>query len=224
MAPNESDNQTAGVQMPPPKAGLSPKQKTAVIIGSAAMALLLVCCVGSALTGLFAGEPQSAVQPPAPQPMTTAAPPAAAAPPTTTAPSPTVELTKETVIEEEEIAYSTRRVNDSSLPKGTTRVRTRGVVGLKRITYEVTYANGVETDRTKIREQVIRQPVTRVVAVGTKQPKCDPNYAGACVPIASDVDCAGGTGDGPAYVEGPVRVVGRDIYGLDHDKDGIGCE
>jgi hypothetical protein len=53
---------------------------------------------------------------------------------------------------------------------------------------------------------------------------CDPNYAGACVPIASDVDCAGGGGNGPAYVRGPVRVVGRDIYGLDRDGDGIGCE
>ena len=54
--------------------------------------------------------------------------------------------------------------------------------------------------------------------------QCDPNYEGACVPIASDVDCAGGSGNGPAYVRGPVRVVGRDIYGLDRDKDGIGCE
>lgn len=28
---------------------------------------------------------------------------------------------------------------------------------------------------------------------------CDPNYS-PCVPIASDVDCAGGKGNGPAYV------------------------
>jgi hypothetical protein len=56
-------------------------------------------------------------------------------------------------------------------------------------------------------------------------PSCDPNYEGACVPIASDVDCAGGSGNGPAYVNGPVRVVGSDIYGLDgNDNDGIGCE
>ncbi len=53
---------------------------------------------------------------------------------------------------------------------------------------------------------------------------CDPNYEGACVPIASDVDCAGGSGNGPEYVRGPVYVVGRDIYGLDRDKDGAGCE
>ena len=54
--------------------------------------------------------------------------------------------------------------------------------------------------------------------------KCDPNYSGACVPIASDVDCAGGSGNGPAYVKGPVRVIGKDIYGLDRDGNGIGCE
>jgi len=64
-------------------------------------------------------------------------------------------------------------------------------------------------------------PVARPVP-GTN-PGCDPNYSG-CVPIASDVDCAGGSGNGPAYVRGPVQVIGRDIYGLDADHDGVGCE
>lgn len=57
----------------------------------------------------------------------------------------------------------------------------------------------------------------------TTSGKCDPNYSG-CVPIASDVDCAGGKGNGPAYVRGPVTVIGIDIYDLDRDGDGIGCE
>ncbi|HEY0454219.1 hypothetical protein [Actinophytocola sp.] len=52
---------------------------------------------------------------------------------------------------------------------------------------------------------------------------CDPNYSG-CVPIASDVDCAGGSGNGPAYVAGPIDVIGTDIYGLDRDSDGVACE
>ncbi|NKX47820.1 hypothetical protein HGG67_06225 [Rhodobacteraceae bacterium R_SAG8] len=42
--------------------------------------------------------------------------------------------------------------------------------------------------------------------------ECDPNYD-PCVPVASDVDCAGGSGNGPADVQGPVRVIGTDIYG-----------
>jgi hypothetical protein len=55
--------------------------------------------------------------------------------------------------------------------------------------------------------------------------KCDPNYRGACLrPNVSDYDCAGGSGNGPYYVRGPVRVVGRDHYRLDADHDGIGCE
>ena len=52
---------------------------------------------------------------------------------------------------------------------------------------------------------------------------CDKNYSG-CVPIASDVDCAGGKGNGPAYARGPVEVIGYDIYDLDRDGDGVGCE
>lgn len=55
-------------------------------------------------------------------------------------------------------------------------------------------------------------------------PSCDSNYSGACVPVASDVDCTGGSGNGPAYVQGPVTVVGDDIYGLDNNGDGVGCE
>lgn len=52
---------------------------------------------------------------------------------------------------------------------------------------------------------------------------CDPNYGG-CVPIASDVDCADGSGNGPAYTSGPVAVIGTDVYGLDRDGNGWGCE
>jgi hypothetical protein len=47
-----------------------------------------------------------------------------------------------------------------------------------------------------------------------------------CVDGAGDYDCAGGTGNGPNYVDGPVRVVdpGRDPFGLDRDGDGRACE
>ena len=54
--------------------------------------------------------------------------------------------------------------------------------------------------------------------------QCSPHYSGACVPIADDVDCERGGGNGPAYVQGPVNVVDKDIYGLDHNSDGVGCE
>ena len=56
------------------------------------------------------------------------------------------------------------------------------------------------------------------------EPRCDPNYEGACLdPAAADYDCAGGSGDGPLYT-GPVRVVGTDRFDLDADGDGYACE
>ena len=52
---------------------------------------------------------------------------------------------------------------------------------------------------------------------------CTPGYE-PCLPPASDYDCSGGTGNGPEYVDGPVRVTGSDPYDLDRDGNGIGCE
>jgi hypothetical protein len=53
---------------------------------------------------------------------------------------------------------------------------------------------------------------------------CHPSYVGACLdPNASDYDCIGGSGNGPKYT-GPVRVVGPDVFRLDADGDGWGCE
>ncbi|KPA20418.1 Bacterial SH3 domain protein [Shimia sp. SK013] len=69
-----------------------------------------------------------------------------------------------------------------------------------------------------------KPPSTAANSAKKRASQCHPNYSGACVPIASDVDCAGGSGNGPAYVQGPVHVTGRDVYRLDRDKDGIGCE
>ncbi|MGX7827111.1 hypothetical protein ACTG9Q_18680 [Actinokineospora sp. 24-640] len=68
-----------------------------------------------------------------------------------------------------------------------------------------------------------RPTTTQPKPAPAPQPKCDPNYSG-CVPIASDVDCAGGSGNGPAYASGPIRVTGSDIYDLDRDGDGTACE
>ena len=123
------------------------------------------------------------------------------------------------------IPFKTMRVNDSTLSKGSNRVRSHGVRGVEILTYKITFRNGIQVRKELIRTVIVRAPVTRVIAVGIKETQqCDPNYSGACVPIASDVDCAGGSGNGPAYIQGPVQVVGTDIYGLDRDRDGIGCE
>lgn len=56
-------------------------------------------------------------------------------------------------------------------------------------------------------------------------PRCHSSYSGACLRAdASDYDCAGGSGNGPYYAQGPFTVVGPDQYDLDRDGDGTACE
>lgn len=144
-------------------------------------------------------------------------------------PSKTQKIEKKTITEDSAIPFDKNSVNDGNLAQGTTKVTTVGVNGSKKTTYEITLNNGKQTEKKKIKEEIITEPVTEVTSIGTyvappPKPSCDPNYSGGCVPIASDVDCSGGSGNGPAYVSGPVYVTGSDIYGLDRDGDGVGCE
>jgi resuscitation-promoting factor RpfB len=131
------------------------------------------------------------------------------------------------------IGFSRETVKTSVLDKGDATVQQAGRAGVRVRLVRVTLKNGVEVGRDLVKTFVARQPVDQVRLVGTHvEPKpkprpassCDSNYAGACVPVASDVDCAGGSGDGPAYVDGPVRIVGSDVYDLDRDGDGVACD
>ena len=47
-----------------------------------------------------------------------------------------------------------------------------------------------------------------------------------CIRKGSDVDCYGGSGNGPRYTKPGVvyQVTGSDPYRLDADNDGKGCE
>ncbi len=144
--------------------------------------------------------------------------------PSSPASAPTSVVQTRRLVEKKTIRHGTRTVQDSSLAEGKRVVRTRGVDGVRTLTYRVTVVDGVQTSKELVSSVVTRKPVTEVVAKGTKPAsRCDPNYT-PCVPIASDVDCAGGSGNGPAYVTGPVEVVGTDIYDLDRDNDGWGCD
>lgn len=68
------------------------------------------------------------------------------------------------------------------------------------------------------------QTTTQPIVPAKVEQNCHSGYEGACLdPNASDYDCIGGSGNGPYYT-GRVRVVGPDVFGLDRDHDGIGCE
>ncbi|WBB72937.1 G5 domain-containing protein [Micromonospora sp. WMMD1128] len=225
----------AGRAHPAPKQSRRRRLSGGAKVAVVSTGLLLLAGCGGVATGASADAPKQpdkteaapattgvGATAPAVVDLATSAPSPTEASPSPSA-SPLVRIT--TVTSTAKIAYSTRTVKDGTLSRGTKKVRTRGVAGVRTLTYRVTVTDGVQTGKKLVRSVVTRKPITQVVAVGTKQTRsCDPNYSGACVPIASDVDCAGGSGNGPAYVTGPVRVVGSDIYDLDRDGDGIGCD
>ena len=79
-----------------------------------------------------------------------------------------------TVTEEEEIPFGEQRTKDYNLAPGTEEVRQLGEVGLKVKTYEVFYVDGEEAERKLVSEEVKKQPVTRIVAVGASKIELSP--------------------------------------------------
>ncbi len=63
--------------------------------------------------------------------------------------------------------YETIVCNDAALAQGATQVLTQGVDGEVIRTAEVTYVNGLETQRKVISEKVTRASVTEIIAQGT---------------------------------------------------------
>lgn len=68
--------------------------------------------------------------------------------------------------------------------------------------------------------------IASTISASAGRRHCTPGYH-PCIPNRpTDVDCYGGSGDGPRYTRPGVvyRVRGSDRYGLDGDNDGYGCE
>jgi len=85
--------------------------------------------------------------------------------------------------------------------------------------YRAESASG-ETDYATVYIRMVRPPAPRPPS--SPAPVDCQGYS-PCIPPGPDVDCAGGSGNGPRYV-GLVHVYGSDPYGLDSDGDGLGCE
>ena len=82
--------------------------------------------------------------------------------------------TERTVAEtkKEPIGYETKEVEDDSMNKGETKVQAEGVKGEKTYTYSVTYKGGKEISRELVKEEVTKQPVAKVILIGTKTWRC----------------------------------------------------
>ncbi|SDM80122.1 Uncharacterized conserved protein YabE, contains G5 and tandem DUF348 domains [Streptomyces sp. cf386] len=71
-------------------------------------------------------------------------------------------------IRDEAIDFAVERVEDPAVFKGTEVVERAGVPGLRRITYSLRMVNGVRQKPRRIRSEVVREPQTQIVKVGTK--------------------------------------------------------
>ena len=82
------------------------------------------------------------------------------------------------------IAHEITYCNAAGLPAGTEEVLTKGVDGELLCTADVTYVNGMETERIVTGEMVTKAPVTEIIAVGTGEPAeaVDPD----AMPVISD--------------------------------------
>lgn len=68
---------------------------------------------------------------------------------------------------EETIPFATVNRDDTSMREGTTKVVTEGQEGKDKVTYEVTYIDGVETSRVEVARESIVAVVDKVIAHGT---------------------------------------------------------
>ena len=82
--------------------------------------------------------------------------------------------------ETEAVPFETVKEEDATLDKGVEKEKTAGVEGVKTITYKAKFKDGkeVENTRTKVKEEVTKQPVNKVVLVGTKEKTIVPGGTG----------------------------------------------
>lgn len=78
--------------------------------------------------------------------------------------------TVETITSIEKIQYEQKVEFSNSIYKDQTSVKIKGVYGEKEVTADVTKVNGIETERTVLKEKVIKEPKTQVIVKGTKEP------------------------------------------------------
>ncbi|MEV0094830.1 ubiquitin-like domain-containing protein [Streptomyces sp. NPDC050738] len=71
-------------------------------------------------------------------------------------------------VREEPIAFATQKSSDASVFSGTEVVAKQGKEGMRKVTYALRTVNGVKQKPKKIAEEVVREPETQIVKVGTK--------------------------------------------------------
>ena len=118
-----------------------------------------------------------------------------------------------------EIPFETVTSPDTNLAEGQTRIVTAGVNGQRRLVTKVSMVNGQEV-REVVEDQVVQNPVSQVIAVGTKKevqpaptptPQAEPTHQ-----VAKGTQEEGKTGQAltqPELPEAPVEVKGTQEEG-----------
>lgn len=75
---------------------------------------------------------------------------------------------KQTVTEEQAIAFPVEQIQDADQPVGYKKVTTPGENGIKNVSYAVEMKNGQEISRTEIQSVVTKEPKQQVEVVGAK--------------------------------------------------------
>lgn len=83
-----------------------------------------------------------------------------------------------TLTVEEEIPFAEEKIKDYNLEPGKSEVRQLGEVGMKRTYYNVLYVNNEEVSREYLSEEVIKEPVSRIVAEGASRIEQNPLTVG----------------------------------------------
>lgn len=78
-----------------------------------------------------------------------------------------VKVSQETTFDEQKIPFRTESKPDSRIEKGLKRTLVRGQEGLGRNHILITFEDGVETGREIIAQEIVREPKTQVIAMGT---------------------------------------------------------
>jgi uncharacterized protein YabE (DUF348 family) len=88
-------------------------------------------------------------------------------------------VSSQVVVTEAVAQPADKKVNDSSLAKGTTQTESEGHAGSADVTYTVTTTNGVETGRSEVSRTVTSEAVASVVKVGTKSTASSSSSSGS---------------------------------------------
>lgn len=75
---------------------------------------------------------------------------------------------KQTATEEQDVAFTTEKIQNADQPVGYRNITTPGVVGKRTVTYEIEVKNGQEVSRKEIQSVTTQEPKKQVEVVGAK--------------------------------------------------------